>query len=64
MDPLPGLFVIPPEPVVPTAEGRRRYPPDGMYDGDLPCTCAPTCPEPCRDDACECEACAEACDWD
>jgi hypothetical protein len=56
----------------PTAEGKRRYPPDGYRgeDGSLhsPCTCLKRCPDPCLGSAaswpdgkdCKCKACAEA----
>lgn len=46
----------------PTAEGVKRYPPDGLYqaNGDgTPCTCVPSCPNPCKGQ-CGCEACREA----
>lgn len=41
----------------PTAEGLRRWEPDGMYDG-VPCTCKETCKDPCKGErGCKCEAC-------
>ena len=44
----------------PTAEGRRRYAPDGRYEDDYPCTCEPDCPPACRGDDCGCCACRAA----
>jgi hypothetical protein len=44
---------------VPTEEGKRRYPPDGFYDGS-PCRCKPECEaHPCPG-TCGCSACASA----
>src|ERR1043165_8964107 len=40
---------------LPTEEGKRRFEPDGLYDG-IPCTCLPTCEYPCGG-KCGCEAC-------
>ena len=46
------------DPLQPTSEGRRRYPPDGYsVDGD-PCVCRMNCPKPC-DGGCGCAACYE-----
>lgn len=46
-----------------TEEGKRRYPPDGVYrDCGEPvaiCTCGASCPDPCRGE-CGCEACKAA----
>ena len=42
----------------PTEEGKRRYPPDGKYEGN-PCTCVKTRPVPCIGE-CGCEACHAA----
>lgn len=42
--------------VLPSATGRERYPPDGLYDGEYPCTCRPECSDPCKGE-CGCEAC-------
>jgi hypothetical protein len=49
----------------PSEEGRKRYPPDGVYRNGyevLPCTCQPSCPEDCgsRSWTCFCEACIGA----
>jgi hypothetical protein len=41
----------------PTAEGIRRYPPDGFRDG-YACTCE-DCPEPCHGVFCGCDACED-----
>lgn len=47
----------------PTAEGIRRYPPDGRYtvndEEGTPCTCKPECPAACKG-GCGCDACSEA----
>lgn len=43
---------------VPTEEGKRRWEPDGYYDGD-PCTCKPECPAACKGQ-CGCEGCRTA----
>jgi hypothetical protein len=43
----------------PTEEGKKRYPPDGIYDdgaGPFVCTCKPECPPACKG-KCGCEAC-------
>lgn len=46
----------------PTDEGKNRYPPDGMYQGE-PCTCKPECPYNCKGE-CGCDACCAAyCDF-
>lgn len=56
------------EPIVPTAEGKRRYPPDGIYHApeglftepasDV-CTCTDDCSIPCMGEGgCECMACS------
>lgn len=56
------------EPIVPTEEGKRRYPPDGVYRApeglftapvsDV-CTCTPECAQPCLGEGgCECLACS------
>lgn len=49
-----------------TEEGKRRYPPDGIYACDAndsgdwePCTCAPSCADPCKGQ-CGCVACRTA----
>ena len=44
----------------PTAEGLRRYPDatEGYWE-DIPCTCQPDCPDPCRG-GCGCSACNNA----
>lgn len=39
----------------PTDEGKRRYPTDGMYEGQ-PCTCTADCQYGCKGE-CGCEAC-------
>jgi hypothetical protein len=45
---------------VPTPEGRRRYPPNGLYrdatNFQWACSCSPNCPEVCKGE-CGCEAC-------
>lgn len=53
------------EPIPPTDEGKRRYPPDGYYIANVepgecgtPCTCKPSCPWACKGE-CGCEACHE-----
>jgi hypothetical protein len=46
------------EPKQPTEEGKRRYEPDGLYEG-LPCTCKDSCPYDCKGQ-CGCEACLSA----
>ena len=52
----------------PTEEGKKRFPPNGLYE-TFPCTCKPECPDPCKD-SCKCPACqAEygdylSCDFD
>jgi hypothetical protein len=43
----------------PSEEGLRRYPPDGLYDHEVPCTCQAECPPTCKGQ-CGCEACAAA----
>lgn len=43
-------------PTEPTEEGKRRYPPDGIYEDDYPCTCREDCPSACKGQ-CGCEAC-------
>jgi hypothetical protein len=43
----------------PTDEGRKRYPPDGIYDLAYPCTCQPSCPFDCKGQ-CGCKACHAA----
>jgi hypothetical protein len=46
----------------PTDEGKKRYPPDGIYKGRFqnePCTCTPDCEHPCTG-VCGCRACGEA----
>jgi hypothetical protein len=43
------------DPLAPTAEGRRRYPPGGFNEGD-PCVCKLNCPNPCNG-GCGCAAC-------
>ncbi len=40
---------------LPTEEGKRRWPPDGLYE-NAPCTCKPECHEPCKG-RCGCQAC-------
>lgn len=40
----------------PTEEGRKRYPPDGKYDGEFVCTCNVNCPDNCKGQ-CGCQAC-------
>lgn len=55
--PDPRLRLLPS--VGPTAEGVKRFVPDGFYreGGEpVPCTCGPTCPPDCRG-ACGCRAC-------
>lgn len=51
------------ESIQPTAEGMRRYWPDGCYSANdtpgTPCTCVERCPAPCKGQ-CGCEACSEA----
>ena len=52
----------------PTAEGIRRFPPDGYYHAPKgfftapasdPCTCEPGCEDPCVGESdCECQACS------
>jgi len=52
----------------PTAEGFRRYPPDGHYHAPAdyfdqpasdPCTCDEHCENPCVGESdCECQACS------
>lgn len=42
----------------PTEEGKRRWEPDGYYDG-VPCTCKPECPAA-RKGQCGCEGCRTA----
>ena len=37
---------------------KRRWPPDGFYDGK-PCTCPVTCGDACKGE-CGCEACRTA----
>jgi hypothetical protein len=51
---------------LPSEQGKRRYPPDGVYTNGMVrvaywtvCTCAASCPTPCRGD-CGCGACALA----
>jgi hypothetical protein len=50
----------------PTEEGKKRYPPDGVYDGHDVCTCLPECPADCnglKPSRCGCAACwAAYCD--
>ncbi len=49
----------------PTAEGKRRWPPDGIYGmtDPQPCTCKPECNDP-RKGECGCQACDNAYqDW-
>ena len=50
---------------IPTNEGKRRYPPDGIYKGGFSdkdknfwevCTCTKGCPDPCKGQ-CGCKAC-------
>lgn len=44
--------------IIPTTlEGQRRYPPGGVYKGEVPCYCLTTCPYPCTDLSCPCPAC-------
>lgn len=50
----------------PTEEGRRRYPPDGLYKAmymyvneHYPCQCTPECKNPCDGRQCNCKACQE-----
>lgn len=40
-------------------EGKRRFPPDGVYDELWVCTCKPECPSDCKGE-CGCEAHAAA----
>jgi hypothetical protein len=50
----------------PTEEGKKRYPPDGVYKGDFfdknknsfweICICKPECLDPCKG-LCGCKAC-------
>ena len=50
----------------PTEEGKKRYPPNGVYKGDFfaagesnfweICTCKQKCPDPCKG-LCGCKAC-------
>lgn len=49
----------------PTKEGKKRYPPDGVYTGGFSekdsefweiCTCLPTCHNSCKGQ-CGCKAC-------
>jgi len=45
-----------------TAEGQRRYPPDGIVElegGALPCRCRESCAQDCLGE-CGCEACKRA----
>ncbi len=39
----------------PTEEGKKRWPPNGVYAGE-PCTCEEDCSEPCKGE-CGCQAC-------
>jgi hypothetical protein len=51
---------------IPTEEGKKRYPPNGIYKGDFfddsessyweVCTCKSECPDPCKG-LCGCKAC-------
>jgi hypothetical protein len=41
-----------------TQEGKRKYPPDGLYGG-IPCTCEPNCLKDCQGQ-CGCRACRAA----
>ena len=54
--------------MTPTDEGKRRYPPTGIYTGGFDetnrdmwrvCTCTVQCPDPCTG-ACGCAACTMA----
>jgi len=48
----------------PSSEGMRRYPPDGIYKGDIhddpsywrSCICRQSCQDPCKGE-CGCAAC-------
>ncbi len=40
----------------PTEIGKKRYPPNGTYDGEL-CTCTEQCKDPCDGTNCDCDAC-------
>jgi hypothetical protein len=46
------------EPNLPTEEGRKRYEPDGYYEG-IACICDKQCPVDCKGE-CGCEACQNA----
>lgn len=43
----------------PTEEGKKRHPPNGIYDSEYACTCIPTCANPCKG-GCGCKACDTA----
>ncbi len=50
---------FPPE-FAPTEEGRRRFPPNGIYaEAREVCTCEPGCSVPCKGE-CGCKACTAA----
>jgi hypothetical protein len=40
----------------PTEIGKKKYPPDGMYEEAWACTCSESCPNDCKGE-CDCEAC-------
>lgn len=42
----------------PTEEGKKRHPPDGLYE-DYACTCTESCRRPCNGQ-CGCKACGAA----